>query len=314
MQTAVERKVPTAMFKFLRRVAAALAVPLVTAAAPPPALHAEAKAPAAAHPALWEITDPDTTIYLFGTIHVLPTGYQWRTAKFDQAVAASSQLVIETIVDLDHPQSFQADFLRLGLGQGLPPIVERVPPAKRETLRAAIARVGTPEAALDRMKTWAVAFELLGGTLNTVGLQGEEGPETILRKEFTAADKPIGELETNAEQLGYFDSLPESAQRELLEGSIEKPTNFKSEFDGMLGTWARGNVRAIAMTFNRDIASPALKQALLIHRNANWRAWVEQRMKQPGTIMIAVGAGHLAGPDSVIELLRHDGYQVRRIQ
>ena len=87
------------------------------------------------------------------------------------------------------------------------------------------------------------------------------------------------------------------------------------EYDGMLASWSRGDVSEIASTFNHDLSgSPALKQALLEQRNGNWARWIEQRMQQPGTIMIAVGAGHLAGPDSVIARLQHDGYSVKRLQ
>jgi uncharacterized protein YbaP (TraB family) len=77
----------------------------------------------------------------------------------------------------------------------------------------------------------------------------------------------------------------------------------------------RGDVNGIARTFNHDLSdAPVLQQALIKQRNANWSKWIEQRMTQPGAIMIAVGAGHLAGPGSVIALLERDGYRVRRVQ
>jgi hypothetical protein len=57
-----------------------------------------------------------------------------------------------------------------------------------------------------------------------------------------------------------------------------------------------------------------MQQALIRQRNANWSKWIEQRMAQPGAVMIAVGAGHLAGKDSVIEMLKKDGYKIRRLQ
>jgi hypothetical protein len=83
----------------------------------------------------------------------------------------------------------------------------------------------------------------------------------------------------------------------------------------MLAAWVSGDVEGIARTFNRDLsASPELQQALIKNRNANWSKWIEQRMAQPGEVFIAVGAGHLAGRDSVIDLLKRDGYSVRRVQ
>lgn len=297
------------LFDFFKRALALVGLATAAAAAPQPAI------PPAAHPALWEVSDPDTTIYLFGTIHLLPPKYQWETPKIRQAIEKSDQLYVETIVDEKNPQELVAALLKLGYSNGLPPIAERVPPAKRPLLEAAIAKTGIPRPTFDRMETWAAAFTLLGVQFRGLGLEGESGVEQTLRSTFGAEGKPVGQLETNAEQLGFFDTLPEQAQRSLLEGAIEGPQSADKDFSEMLRGWARGDVDAIARTFNRDLAdTPALREALLKRRNANWSRWIEQRMAQPGTLMIAVGAGHLAGSDSVLELLRRDGYRVKRLQ
>jgi uncharacterized protein YbaP (TraB family) len=276
---------------------------------------AQAKAAPAAHPALWAVADADTTVYLFGTIHLLPERYQWRTPAFDRAVNGSQQLMVETIIDDKNPQKMMQALASLAFSKGLPPVVDRVPPAKRPALEAALAKSGLPRQALDNMETWAVAFMLLGNQFKDMGLKGEEGVEKVLRDNFSTHGKPIGELETNVEQLGFFDKLPEGAQRELLEGAIDQPQNMKGEFGQMLAAWSRGDVKAIARTFNRDLgSSPELKQALIERRNASWSRWIEQRMAEPGSVLIAVGAGHLAGKGSVIDMLQHSGYRVRRLQ
>jgi uncharacterized protein YbaP (TraB family) len=299
------------MMTLFKRMFGALAG-LLTLATP---VAAEAKATPTARPALWAVSDPDTTIYLFGTIHLLPENYQWRTSKFDEAVARSDQLVVETIVDSKDPTKLMAVLSGMAFTKGLPPVSERVPPAKRPALEAAIKKSGIPEAALNQMETWAVAFMLLGTQFKELGLKNAEGVEFVLRDNFTARGKPIGELESNAEQLGFFDRLPERAQRDLLEGSIEENLDAKKEFAGMLDAWSRGDVGGIAKTFDEQLSgSPALQHALIRQRNENWSRWIEQRLAQPGKIMVAVGAGHLAGRDSVIELLKQSGYHVRRVQ
>ncbi len=296
------------LFKFLKRALAV--VGLATAAAATP----QAYAPVA-HPALWEVSDPDTTIYLFGTIHLLPDHYPWRTPTIDKAIGKSASLYVETIVDQKNPAELIAALSKLGYSNDLPPIAERIDPAKRPLLETAIAKSGIPRPIFDRMETWAAAFTLLGVQYKELGLQGDKGVEQTLRDTFGAAGKPIGQLESNIEQLSFFDKLPESDQRSLLEGSIAPPPDMHADFSEMLRGWASGDVEAIARTFNRDLAeSPALREALLERRNANWSRWIEQRLRQPGTIMIAVGAGHLAGEDSVQSMLRREGYRVRRIQ
>jgi len=295
--------------KLFKRLFAPLAVFLAVASP------AAARAPQQAKPALWEVSGAGSTVYLFGTIHLLPTGYHWRTPRFDQALNSSNELIVETIVDLQHPDEILAAKRDLGYSAGLPPIEDRVPPAKRPRLRAMIAKTGVPEQYFTSMESWLAAFELLGVQFQQMGLKGEAGPEQLLRTEFQAAKKPIGQLETNAEQLGYFDRLPEKAQRLLLEGAIDEPKSTDSDFSKMLGSWSRGDVKAIAVTFNRDLSgSPDLMNALIKQRNANWMRWIEQRLTKPGTAFVAVGAGHLAGPSSVISLLQKQGYKVRRVQ
>jgi len=293
----------------LRRVGAALGLSLLLGSVP-----LEARAPQPAKPALWEVSDADTTIYLFGTIHLLPNDIQWRTARIDQAVSGSQQLVVETIVDDKDPTKLMSAMASLAFNTpNLPPLLERVPAAKRPALAAAVRKSGLPPQALDKMETWAAAFILLGNKFRELGLSG--GVEGVLRKDFAAQGKSVGELESNLEQLSFFDKLPEPAQRNLLEGAIEESKSMTDEFGGILKAWSSGDVNGIARTFDRDLStSPELQQALIRQRNANWSKWIEQRLAQPGAVLVAVGAGHLAGKDSVLEMLKKSGYKVRRLQ
>ena len=295
------------MIKLLRRFVAPVTALLALGSA------AEARTPQLAKPALWAVSDADTTIYLFGTIHLLPSDLKWRTPRLDQAMTSSQELVVETIIDDKNPTKLMSAMASIGLAKGLPPIAERVPPAKRAALRAAIKKSGVPEPAYNAMKTWMAAFLLLSNQFRDLGLSG--GVEGVLRNDFIARNKPIGELESNLEQLSFFDRLPESAQRNLLEGALEEGTSVKREFGGMLDAWSRGDVNGIARTFDHDLSgSPEMRDSLIRQRNSNWSKWIERRMTQPGEVMVAVGAGHLAGRHSVLEMLRKDGYTIRRVE
>jgi len=295
------------MIKLLRRFVAPVTALLALGSA------AEARTPQLAKPALWAVSDADTTIYLFGTIHLLPSDLKWRTPRLDQAMTSSQELVVETIIDDKNPTKLMSAMASIGLAKGLPPIAERVPPVKRAALKAAIKKSGVPEPAYNAMKTWMAAFLLLSNQFRDLGLSG--GVEGVLRNDFIARNKPIGELESNLEQLSFFDRLPESAQRNLLEGALEEDTAVKREFGGMLDAWSRGDVNGIARTFDHDLSgSPEMRDSLIRQRNSNWSKWIERRMTQPGEVMVAVGAGHLAGRHSVLEMLRKDGYTIRRVE
>ena len=273
-----------------------------------------ARTPAEARPALWSLSDADTNIYLFGTIHALPEGTQWRTPALDQALTASEELVTEVRLE-GNEAAVAATFTRLALTTSLPPALERVPEAKRETLREALSSVGLPMAAADRLKTWALAVTAAQVLFQRAGLDPQLGVERILTADFVRRRRPMSALETVEEQLGFFDGLPEAAQRTFLEGVLESPTEVRREFDRMLAAWRSGNVRAIAATFNdEETLSRDLKEVLLTRRNARWAEWLERRLARPGTIFVAVGAGHLAGDDSVQEMLRRRGLGARRVQ
>lgn len=233
-------------------------------------------------PALWQVADKDTTVYLFGTIHLLPANTDWRSPKLDQALTGSQSLVVETLIDERNPAALVGELQRLGFRPGLPPLLDRVSPDKRAKLQAAITKSGLPPSTFDRMETWTAAFVLLGNEFKELGLVSSAGVESVLRGLFSQAGKPVSQLETNAEQLGLFDTLPESAQRALLEGAVDSPGEMRTQFTAMLDSWIRGDVESIARTFNKDLAaSPELREALLRRRNANWSNWVARRMAAP---------------------------------
>jgi uncharacterized protein YbaP (TraB family) len=156
---------------------------------------------------------------------------------------------------------------------------------------------------------------LAGSVFRRLGISGEAGVEQGLSGAYKGARKPVRGLETIDEQFGFFDALPEEAQRAFLATLLDDMTDLKREFAAMLAAWTSGDVDSIAATFNDEMnLSPALREALLERRNARWADWLEKRLERPGTSFVAVGAGHLAGPDSVQRMLRAKGLKAKRVQ
>jgi uncharacterized protein YbaP (TraB family) len=260
---------------------------------------------------MWKLADHDTTIYLFGTIHALPKDVQWRTPALDAALAASSEIYLETVLAGNEVAAAQS-MMKLGMSPGLPPIAERVPVEKRAAFRKLIADAGVPEQALDRMETWAAALTVMAMTYRKMGLQAEAGVEQVLA---SGTNKPVKGLETVEQQFGYFDTLSEGAQRAFLVSMVDEPGETRAEFDAMMKAWKSGDVDAIAVTFDSEKAlSPELREVLMKRRNATWAEWLAKRLGPPGTVMVAVGAGHLAGNDSVQRMLEARGLKVTRVQ
>ena len=271
-------------------------------------------APPRSGPALWKVADADTTIYLFGTIHLLPEGTKWRTPAIAQAIAASDALVTEAVLGGD-PAAGTAEMAQLAVSPGLPPLAERVPADKRAALQTMMKGAGLAPDALDHLETWAAALSLLSVSFGQMGLKPELGVERGLEAEARAAGKPVTGLETLAGQMRLFDGLSEDAQRAFLLSAIEDPAAGRAEFDTMVAAWIGGDLAEIARTFDEEMGTaPELRAALMTRRNAAWASWIAARLDQPGTLFMAVGAGHLAGRDSVQELLRARGLASTRIQ
>jgi hypothetical protein len=273
-----------------------------------------ATAPKAAKPAMWKVADSDTTLYLFGTIHLLPKGQGWRTPAMDSALAGADELVLE-VANIDDMMASAQAMAKLGMSPGLAPIAQRVPEDKRAALRAMIAESGYPEAVFDRLETWAAALPLLGVTFKRLGLDPSLGVESQIGAPFKASGKTVTGLETVEQQLGYFDTLSESAQRALLLSVVEESAETRAQFAEMLAAWASGDLKGIARTFDDETQmSPELKAALMSRRNAAWADWLAKRMEKPGTAFVAVGAGHLVGADSVQSMLKKKGLKAKRVQ
>lgn len=265
-----------------------------------------------AKPALWKLSDPDTTIYLFGTVHVLPAETRWRTARFDQAAAQAQELVLE-IADQDDKAAIAQVYSRLATTPGLPPVLERVPADKRERLKVLIEKAGLKPQQIDPLETWAVAITIGSSMYRDIGATPSAGVENTLRGSFGA--KPVSGLETTEQQLGYFDKMPEETQRKLLVSMIDDSATAAADFQKMLAAWSSGNTAAIAKTFDDELRkAPEIARVLIDERNANWVGWLKARMDKPGTVLVAVGAGHLAGKGSVVDLLQKQGLKVQRVQ
>ncbi len=271
-------------------------------------------APPPAHPALWKLADADTTIYLFGTIHILPADLDWQSPRLKTALNESQALVLETVLgsgDRDPSTVMRT----LAERPGLPPVKDRVPAMARADLAALALKAGVPMDALNGYETWAVALTLASAQLATLPGSHDDGAEQRLTRLFRALGKPVSGLETPAEQLGYFDALPEAAQRRFLTSVVEDKGDPRAEFHAMITAWAAGDIKRIALTFaDESELSPELKTALLVRRNQHWVDAIVHRLDTPGSVFVAVGAGHLAGPDSVITMLAARGLKAERLQ
>jgi len=268
--------------------------------------------PAAAQPgpALWQIADEDTTIYLFGTVHVLPKDVDWFDGRIERAFNSADEMVTE--IGLDDMAGMQQVIADKAMLQGDKSLRDLMTEENRAQYEAALGTFGVPPQALDRMEPWMAAMTLSVLPLQASGYRSESGVELSLNSR--AAGKTKASLETIEQQIDLFDTLPMDAQLTYLDETVEAIPETAFTLKQMIAEWLEGDAVTLAEMMNDEMDDPALYQRLLTDRNANWAEWVDQRMDSAGTVFLAVGAGHLAGTGSLQEMLERRGYKVKRIR
>lgn len=255
-----------------------------------------------ADPALWVVKDEDTTIYLFGTIHVLKPGLSW----FDEAVKTAfdgSQTLVLEMVEPDTATQ-QKVVAAKAFAADAAPLTERIQPKYRATFTQAIGKAGLPATMYEKMRPWFAAVSLSVLPVQELGYQPQNGPEAVLTQAAKASGKTVQGLETFEGQLSIFDALSDKAQVQLLESTLDELPTAATTMQKMVADWSKGDPDALAKDMNETLKdSPEVARALLTDRNKRWAGWIAERMKRSGTVFVAVGAGHLAGPESVQSML-----------
>lgn len=301
------------LFSSAAALLALLAPPLAAQQAHPAPQPVEAvPAPLVARPALWKVADKDTTIYLFGTIHILPKGVEWYDGKLARAFESAQELVTE-IPEVPQSETVGVTMRHAALpaGQTLRGMMTDAEKGRYET---ALAGLGLPSAALDGYKPWFVAVTLAMLPLMKAGYSIDQGVEAQLETRNKAAGRQRLGLETLEYQLGLFDSLPPAVQKTYLFDVIDQIPAIPQDIGKMIAAWGKGDATGLATLLNDATTDPVLYAALLTNRNRNWAGWIDKRLDKPGVVFIAVGAGHLGGKDSVQELLAKEGIKSVRVQ
>jgi uncharacterized protein YbaP (TraB family) len=281
--------------------------------APAPTIQTEAS------PALWQIKGPHATLYLFGSIHVMKKEIHWETPKIQDALAASGTLYLE-IAELDPAavQTHQPEILQLGTDPEHPLSTKLTKPDV-ELLDTAVKAMGLPgEQAFEPMQPWLAYLSISVLPMIKAGYDPNSGIDLILQKEAKASDTPIKGLETLSQQLHYMADMPSALQVQMLHQALVDLPKNTANVNTLVANWTHGDVEAIAKMGNDEMKTkyPELYQKLLVERNQNFADQLTTMLKDPAnqTSFVAIGAAHLAGPESVLALLQKNGFQATRLQ
>jgi uncharacterized protein YbaP (TraB family) len=272
---------------------------------------------AKADPAMWEARDADSRIVLFGSVHALPESLVWRTPALDAAMEASEHVYFETDIG---PRGLLALTVKMTVAMfqtSSTPWLHLLTDEELARLEIAVAPLGLTLEAAGQTPPWLLSMQLAGQQMaETDNAAGEytfdAGVEWTLQWELLPDEKAY--FETPIEQ---FDMIAAGTIEEQVEALLATlgETAGGDELDRLVAAWASGDVETVAgmMTPRNEAEAAALK--LLLHdRNQRWMPQIEKLLAENREDLIVVGAAHLAGEGSVLDLLDRAGYTVTRIQ
>ncbi len=268
-------------------------------------------------PALWVVTDGTSRITLFGTVHSLPRGTDWFRPHVVAALDAADRLVLETVVP-DSQAAVMPVVMKLARLPAARPEQDRVPESWWPVYQRAAARL--KPGPMEWYDTWFISLTFANLQAVANGMDPRIGVEPVLTERARMRNLPVVALETMEQQLIYFDALTEADQQQLLLSTLEDLESSKARVSLLVADWLSGNTEALAARVNQDFErSPMLRRMLVEDRNARWATWIADELKKaaeaktPSRMFVGVGAGHLAGPDSLIEELQKRGLTVKRV-
>jgi uncharacterized protein YbaP (TraB family) len=271
--------------------------------------------PLAAQSSVWKVTRGESTLYLGGTCHVLrPTDFPL-PPEYQQAFAASAALYFETDLKRVLSPEMQQAMMPHAFYQDGRTLEQALTPEAWRAVDDYIAKNQLPRERIAIMKPWFFAVMLAGIELQKLGVT-QEGVDVHLFREALQAGKPVAGLEPFERHVAFITGMADGHESELLLNAINDLANAPKEFPELLAGWRQGDLATIERIMVRDMREkyPALHRTLIVQRNESWLPVVERLLGTPEVEFVLAGAGHFAGPEGLLELLRARGCTIEQVK
>ena len=271
----------------------------------------QAETKEAPHPAMWKVVNGKSTVYLLGSVHVLPVNFSWRTPSIDQAIGAADVFAFEANVDFATAEMhyFMDNHGYLPRGQTLHAMLSTV---ALKQYAALIEDMHIDPNRVDYLRPGLAVLMLQNAYLAThISRTLGPGVDIALINYAKSHNKELRYLESLQSQFEMFDRLGGGAEVKVLEKMLTDLSKGNEEPPAIFAAWANADLSKLASMAPPE---PTQRALLLDNRNKAWIPEIEAMLKEPKTHLVTVGAAHLAGPTSVISLLCAKGWKVERVQ
>ena len=263
---------------------------------------------------LWKIEGETNTVYLMGSIHMLPPELYPLPQAYDLAFNDAEKLVFEideSILDQQLAQKTVQEYAQLAPGQKLKDLLD---PDDYTQIRTLAKEKNVPMFMIDPFDPWFSGLTLVSMQYLNAGLSPEYGIDQHYMQRGIKAGKPISGLETMQEQFSMFDSMSIDMQAEMLIETLKQEIDVKEFIDSMIEEWQEGDMSALQALLQEDFTKyPEMYDILLVNRNKNWIPQITSLFTGEDDYLVIVGAAHMLGDQGVIRLLEAEGFTVEQL-
>ena len=263
---------------------------------------------------IWELSDQDSTVYLAGSVHLLREKDMPIPRAFDAVYEQSDEMVFE----IDMAVLFNpATAMKIREAGSLPKgetLSDRLSPELINDLRTYLGNQSLPKNLFDRFTPGMIYITL--GSLEAVrnGAKPELGLEATFYQKTVKDGKPSRGLETAEYQMSLFNELGKETLAKLIALTLEEAEEANDSLDEIIAAWRSGDPEQIReLIVDQMSETPEVKEILLSERNRNWVPEIEKALAGKTNVMFLVGAAHLSGEDSVIDLLQKKGHHPTQV-
>jgi uncharacterized protein YbaP (TraB family) len=262
---------------------------------------------------LWVVETTSTQVFLLGSLHVLKSSAYPLAAEIDRAYASSQRIVFETNLGAMMEPAIQARMIELGVypeGQNL---FQNISETTRKNLEKKLQELGIPLDYFSRFKPWFLAVSLATLELQRLGFNPLYGVDLHFYTKAKADEKELAYLESVEYQLNLLGKMNAQDQKSFLAQTLKDLDISAQLADDMMAAWQHGEADDLyEILFESFADHPGIEDRLLTRRNQDWLPQIEKMLKTPKITMVIVGAGHLIGPEGLVELLKQKGYEVKQ--
>ncbi|HYD88889.1 MAG TPA: TraB/GumN family protein [Vitreimonas sp.] len=267
-------------------------------------------------PALFVARDADSTMYLFGTLHIRRSGAPWGGAQAQAGLAEAAEVWTEMLISPETDAQTQSLAIQHGMAEEGRPLSSYFSAEENARIAATAQRLGLQMQMLERMKPWLVGVTLSVMPMLQAGYDPAQGADRLIDAYADQHGKTQRSFETAEEQIRMLAGFSDEVQRQMVLEALDEIDEGGTQMETMATAWETGDLatleRMVVTEFRTEY--PEFYEKLLADRNDAWVETLDAELRGAGVDFVAVGAGHMLGEDGVVAQLRARGYTVERVE